>query len=230
MNYYPHDYDNYYNQNYNFQNEPQTKCQPMYQNGSQNKYQQMYQNGYQYEYRHSHQNDNQHEYQTVNQPVYQQEYQQTYQNGYPHTYQQGYQNIQNPRYRFNNMPTDLGPTPSTINIEKRTEDNPNYRTTLWTGNNLQLTLMSIPVGESIGLEVHPNIDQFIKLEEGHGLVELGPTKNDLSFKKEINSNYAVLIPAGTYHNITNIGNEPLKLYSIYAPVNHPKGTINITKP
>ncbi len=194
MNYYPHDYDNYYNQNYNFQNEPKNKYQQMYQNESPNKYQP------------------------------------TYQNGYPHTYQQGYQNFQDPRYRTNSIPTDLGPTPSTINIEKRTEDNPNYRTTLWTGNNLQLTLMSIPVGESIGLEVHPNIDQFIKLEEGHGLVELGPTQNELSFKKEINSNYAVLIPAGTYHNITNIGNEPLKLYSIYAPVNHPKGTINITKP
>ena len=194
MNYYPHDYDNYYNQNYNFQNGPKNKYQQMYQNESPNKYQP------------------------------------TYQNGYPHTYQQGYQNFQDPWYRTKSIPTDLGPTPSTINIEKRTEDNPNYRTTLWTGNNLQLTLMSIPVGESIGLEVHPNIDQFIKLEEGHGLVELGPTKNELSFKKEINSNYAVLIPAGTYHNITNIGNEPLKLYSIYAPVNHPKGTINITKP
>ena len=65
-----------------------------------------------------------------------------------------------------NATMDLGPTPSAINIEKRTEENTNYRTTLWTGNNLQVTLMSIPVGESIGLEVHPTVDQFLKIEEG----------------------------------------------------------------
>lgn len=135
-------------------------------------------------------------------------------------YQKGNRNI---------TPTDLGPTPSVINLEKRTEENTNYRTTLWTGNNFQLTLMSIPVGESIGLEVHPNVDQFLKLEEGKGLVELGPTENELTLRKEINSDYAVIVPKGTYHNITNIGNEPLKLYSLYAPANHPFGTINITK-
>ena len=115
-------------------------------------------------------------------------------------------------------------------LKKRTEENENYRTTLWTGNNLQLTLMSIPVGSDIGLEVHPKVDQLLKLEEGRGLVELGSSPNDLSFRKEINSDYAILVPAGTYHNITNIGTEPLKLYSIYAPANHPKGTINVTKP
>lgn len=115
-------------------------------------------------------------------------------------------------------------------LKKRTEENENYRTTLWTGNNLQLTLMSISVGSDIGLEVHPKVDQFLKLEEGRGLVELGSSPNDLSFRKEINSDYAILVPAGTYHNITNIGTEPLKLYSIYAPANHPKGTINVTKP
>ena len=131
---------------------------------------------------------------------------------------------------FRNATMDLGPTPSAINIEKRTEENTNYRTTLWTGNNLQVTLMSIPVGESIGLEVHPTVDQFLKIEEGKGLVELGPSKNDLSLHKEINSDYAIIVPAGTYHNITNIGNEPLKLYSIYSPANHPKGTVNVTKP
>lgn len=154
-----------------------------------------------------------------------------YSNNYNNPYNYYNSNYHNPNnYRSNTISTDLGPTPSTINLTKRTLENPNYRTTLWTGNNLQLTLMSIPQKESVGLEVHPNIDQFIKLEEGNALVELGTSKNDLSFKKEVNSNYAILIPAGTYHNITNIGNTPLKLYSIYAPQNHPKGTINITKP
>lgn len=153
-----------------------------------------------------------------------------YSNNYnsPYNYYNPYSYYPN-QYRNNmNMQTDLGPTPSAINIEKRTEENENYRTTLWTGNNLQLTLMSIPVGSDIGLEVHPKVDQFLKLEEGRGLVELGSSPNDLSFKKEINSDYAILVPAGTYHNITNIGTEPLKLYSIYAPANHPKGTINVT--
>lgn len=155
-----------------------------------------------------------------------------YSNNYnsPYNYYNPYSYYPN-QYRNNmNMQTDLGPTPSAINIEKRTEENENYRTTLWTGNNLQLTLMSIPVGSDIGLEVHPKVDQFLKLEEGRGLVELGSSPNDLFFRKEINSDYAILVPAGTYHNITNIGTEPLKLYSIYAPANHPKGTINVTKP
>lgn len=89
--------------------------------------------------------------------------------------------------------------------------------------------MSIPVDSDIGLEVHPKVNQFLKLKEGRGLVELGPTPNDLSFRKEINSNYAILIPAGIYHNITNIDYKPLKLYTIYAPTNYQKGIINITK-
>lgn len=154
-----------------------------------------------------------------------------YSNNYnsPYNYYNPYSYYPNQHRNNMNMQTDLGPTPSAINIEKRTEENENYRTTLWTGNNLQLTLMSIPVGSDIGLEVHPKVDQFLKLEEGRGLVELGSSPNDLSFRKEINSDYAILVPAGTYHNITNIGTEPLKLYSIYAPTNHPKGIINITK-
>ena len=106
-----------------------------------------------------------------------------YSNNYNNPYNYYNSNYHNPNnYRSNTIPTDLGPTPSTINLTKRTLENPNYRTTLWTGNNLQLTLMSIPQKESVGLEVHPNIDQFIKLEEGNALVELGTSKNDLSFK------------------------------------------------
>lgn len=88
-----------------------------------------------------------------------------YSNNYNNPYNYYNSNYHNPNnYRSNTIPTDLGPTPSTINLTKRTLENPNYRTTLWTGNNLQLTLMSIPQKESVGLEVHPNIDQFIKLE------------------------------------------------------------------
>ena len=89
--------------------------------------------------------------------------------------------------------------------------------------------MSIPVDSDIGLEVHPKVDQFLKLKEKRGQVELGQTPNDLSFRKETNSNYAILIPTSTYHNITNIGYKPLKLYTIYDPTNYQKGIINITK-
>lgn len=133
-----------------------------------------------------------------------------------------------PNYYRNNQ-IDLGPTPSIINIEKRTEENSNYKKALWTGNNIQLILMSIPIGENTGIETSPNTEQFIKIEEGRALVELGPDINNLSVQKEINSDYALIIPAGTYYKITNINNEPLKLYSIYSPTNYKKGTINITK-
>ena len=124
---------------------------------------------------------------------------------------------------------DYGPNPFVVNIEDVTEQNNNYRVALWTGNHLQLTLMSINVGEDIGLEMHPNVDQFIRIEEGAGLLQMGPTKDNLNFQQRVYSDYAFIIPAGTWHNLINIGNEPIKLYSIYAPANHPYGTIQPTK-
>jgi len=94
---------------------------------------------------------------------------------------------------------------------------------------LQTTLMSIPVGESIGFERHGDLDQFIRIESGKGFVEMGPEFNNLIYKKPVNEDYAIIIPAGTWHNITNIGSTPLKLYSIYAPPHHPFGTVHKTK-
>ena len=76
--------------------------------------------------------------------------------------------------------------------------------------------MSIPVGESIGLEIHPDTDQFLRLEQGEGLVQMGKDKNNLSFQKRVSNNFAFVVPAGTWHNLINIGNIPIKLYSIYA--------------
>lgn len=125
--------------------------------------------------------------------------------------------------------TDHGPDPFVINIENSTTQNSAFRTAIWTGNHLQLTLMSINVGEDIGLEVHNNLDQFIRIEQGQGLVMMGASKDDLSFQKRVFDNYAIIIPAGKWHNLVNTGNEPLKLYSIYAPPQHPKGTIHRTK-
>ena len=128
------------------------------------------------------------------------------------------------------MPSrDYGPNPFVINISEAAEQNNNFRTALWTGEHLQVTLMNIPVGESIGLEVHPNVDQFIKIEQGMGLVQMGNSKEKLNFQRRVQKDFAIVIPAGKWHNVTNIGNEPIKLYSIYAPPQHPRGTVHITK-
>ena len=124
---------------------------------------------------------------------------------------------------------EYGPNPLVIDIEEVTGDNNNFRTALWTGKHLQITLMSIPVGESIGLEIHPDTDQFLRIEQGIGLVQMGDERNNLNFNKRAFENYAVVIPAGKWHNVTNIGTVPLKLYSIYSPPNHPKGAIHKTK-
>ena len=124
---------------------------------------------------------------------------------------------------------DYGPDPFVVNIEDATKQNNNFRTALWTGNHLQLTLMSINVGEDIGLEVHPNLDQFIRIEEGQGLVQMGDSKCNLDFQRYVYDDFAFIIPAGKWHNLTNTGNIPLKLYSIYAPPQHPFGTVHETK-
>ena len=124
---------------------------------------------------------------------------------------------------------DYGPAPYVVNIDRITKSNPNYRTALWTGDYLQLTLMSIPVGGEIGLEVHPETDQFIRVESGLALAEMGDSKDHLTKKQRMDSRYAVIIPAGTWHNVTNIGSEPLKVYTLYAPPHHPHGTVQQTK-
>lgn len=132
-------------------------------------------------------------------------------------------------YRANKI-EDYGPRPFVINIEEATKRNNNYRTALWTGNHLQVTLMCINVGEDIGLEVHPEVDQFLRIEEGEGVVQMGDKKDHLNFQEKVQDNDAILVPAGTWHNVINSGKKPLKLYSIYAPPNHPHGTVQATKP
>lgn len=124
---------------------------------------------------------------------------------------------------------DYGRKPFVININEAAKHNNTYRTALWTGNHLQTTLMSLHPGEDIGLEVHPDVDQFLRIEQGQGIVQMGKNKNRLDFVQCVQDDFAIFIPAGTWHNLTNTGNIPLKLYSIYAPPNHPFGTIHHTK-
>jgi mannose-6-phosphate isomerase-like protein (cupin superfamily) len=124
---------------------------------------------------------------------------------------------------------DQGPEPCVVDIEDATLSNDTFRTTLWTGAHLQLTVMSIPVGGEVGLEMHDDRDQFLRLESGKARVQMGPEKDDLRFDREIEDDWVILVPAGSWHNVTNLGDEPLKLYSLYAPPEHPKGTVHKSK-
>lgn len=137
--------------------------------------------------------------------------------------------LQFPYRQVNKVSKDYGKQPFVVNIEEAAERNRTFRTALWTGNNLQVTLMSIGVGEDIGLEVHPNVDQFLRIEEGQGIVQMGDRKNQLDYKKRVFEDYAIMVPAGKWHNLINTGNTPLKLYTIYAPPEHPFGTVHQTK-
>jgi mannose-6-phosphate isomerase-like protein (cupin superfamily) len=124
---------------------------------------------------------------------------------------------------------DYGAQPFVVNIDEAAKQNNTFRTALWTGKHLQVTLMSIDVGEDIGLEVHPHVDQFLRIEEGQGLVKMGDTKDHLDFEEWVGDDYAIVVPAGKWHNMINTGSRPLKLYSIYAPPEHPFGTVHETK-
>lgn len=109
------------------------------------------------------------------------------------------------------------------NILKETLENENFRKVLSTNQYSQLVVMTLQPGEDIGMEVHSDVDQFIRIEEGKGKAVL----NDQEY--EIEDDYAVVIPAGTEHNIVNTSDEKMRLYTIYSPAEHPDGTIHATK-
>ena len=125
--------------------------------------------------------------------------------------------------------TDYGRQPFVVNIHQATLQNNTYRTALWTGSQFQITLMSLKKGEDIGLQMFPDIDVFLHVSQGQGLVQMGKDQNHIDFVRKIDPQTAIIIPAGMWNNITNVGEGPLKLYSIYAPPNHPIGTIYETK-
>jgi mannose-6-phosphate isomerase-like protein (cupin superfamily) len=121
---------------------------------------------------------------------------------------------------------DIGPQPQSFDLEHATLENPNYRTVAWSGRYLQVTLMSIPEGGDIGLEAHPDTDQFLRLDGGRGRVQMGPAKDQLTFDQEVSDGWCILVPAGTWHNVTNIGDEPMQIYAVYAPAHHKPGKIH----
>lgn len=108
-------------------------------------------------------------------------------------------------------------------IEDMTEHNSDFRRVLYTGKNLQLVLMALAPGEDIGEEVHPDRDQFFRIEKGKGEVWIDGRKT------KIESDSAILVPAGARHNVKNTGEEPLKLYTLYGPPEHADETVRATK-
>ena len=124
--------------------------------------------------------------------------------------------------------SDRGKQPVVENIEEMTLTNENYRTTIWTGSKLQVTLMTIQPGDDIGLEVHEGIDQFLRIEAGQGLCKMGPTEDNLNFEQVVSDDDGIFVPADMWHNVINIGDQPLKLYTIYAGPDHLAGTVHPT--
>lgn len=109
------------------------------------------------------------------------------------------------------------------NIEQKTLENTDYRRVLFTGKKSQLVLMTIQSGDEIGMEVHETHDQFFRIEAGNA---------EFTIDGEVFSGgdgFAVIVPAGTMHNVVNIGDDELKLYSIYSPAEHADGTLHKTK-
>jgi mannose-6-phosphate isomerase-like protein (cupin superfamily) len=123
---------------------------------------------------------------------------------------------------------DIGPRANAFDIEEATRHNETYRTVAWTGRYLQVTLMTIPVGESIGLERHPATDQFLRLDSGRGRAVMGAAKDELDFEQDVTDGWAVLVPAGTWHDVINVGDEPLRIYTVYAPTHHAPGVVQRT--
>lgn len=114
-------------------------------------------------------------------------------------------------------------------IEKVTKENSTFRTVVFTGEHTQLTVMRLGPGEDIGLESHPKLDQFLRIEEGQARVELGKTKESVDETHDVEDDWAIIVPAGIWHNVVNTGSGDVKLYSLYSPPEHPDGTVHRTK-
>jgi len=114
-------------------------------------------------------------------------------------------------------------------IEKLTLNNNNFRTVVHTGDHSQLTVMSVLPGGEVGWEAHEHLDQFLRLEQGKARIDFGTTKDAVDESQEVEDDWAFIVPAGVWHNVVNIGETDLKLYSIYSPPQHPDGTVHRTK-
>ena len=123
---------------------------------------------------------------------------------------------------------DYGPGPFSEDLERAALANNNYREVIWTGPNSQLVLMSIDVGDDIGLEVHPDNDQILLIKQGQGQVQMGPSRDNLNYRRDVYDGCVVCVPKNTWHNIVNRGCKPIKLATIYSPWHHAPGVIDPT--
>jgi mannose-6-phosphate isomerase-like protein (cupin superfamily) len=114
-------------------------------------------------------------------------------------------------------------------IEQATLLNDTFRTVLFTGRHTQLTVMRLGPGEDIGREAHEHGDQFLRIEHGTARVELSAAEDRVDETHEVEDDWAIIIPAGVWHNVVNTGEGELKLYSLYSPPEHPDGTVHRTK-
>ena len=114
-------------------------------------------------------------------------------------------------------------------IEQVTVANATFRTVVFTGEHTQLTVMRLAPGESIGREVHEGIDQFLRIERGSGRVELGASEDAVDETHDVGDDWAIIVPAGVWHDLVNTGDGELTLYSLYSPPEHPDGTVHRTK-
>lgn len=114
-------------------------------------------------------------------------------------------------------------------IEALTLDNTMFRTVVYTGVHSQLTVMSVPPGGEVGWESHPQLDQFLRLEQGTARLDFGRTRDRVEESHDVEDDWAFIVPAGVWHNVVNTGDEDLRLYSVYSPPEHPDGTVHRTK-
>lgn len=114
-------------------------------------------------------------------------------------------------------------------IERLTLENTDFRRVVFTGAHTQLTLMSIRPGDDVGWELHGHLDQFLRLEQGTARLDFGKTEETVDESHTIEADWALIVPAGVWHNVVNTGDQDLKLYSLYSPPEHAPGTVHVTR-
>ena len=114
-------------------------------------------------------------------------------------------------------------------LEKLTLENTDFRRVVYTGEHTQLTLMRLGPGEDIGWERHGHLDQFLRVEQGQARVDFGLGEDSVDESHEVSADWALIVPAGVWHNVVNTGQVELKLYSLYSPPEHADGTVHVTK-
>jgi mannose-6-phosphate isomerase-like protein (cupin superfamily) len=127
------------------------------------------------------------------------------------------------------MSEDVADLGWAADIEAATLENTDFRRVLFTGRNMQLTVMSLAPGEDIGWETHDTHDQFLRIEQGRGRLRFGRSEDSVDEEHNVEDDWAIIVPAGTWHDVLNTGDTELKLYSLYAPPEHPRDTVHHTK-